>query len=442
MDLSKAFDTLNHEILLKKFHYYGISGIALNWFRSYITNRSQYVELSYTASDQKFIETGVPQDSILGPLLFLIYMNDIPNVSDEFKFLLFADDTGLFSTIEYSIPTHLSNVNETLNHELAEVCDWLTLNKLSLNVKKTKFIVFHPYQKDISGMVPQLTISSTKLEHVVEFKNLGVVFDEHMSWKPHTSILSNRLSKYAGILNKLKHYLPLSTMRTLYFSMVGSVLNYGILTWGFAHSRLTKIQKRVLRIITRSKYNAHTEPLFKALDILKLEDTMKLNALKFYFKYTHETLPHFFTSFDLSTQGAHHSHFTRQRNQIRPSSTRTKYADNTLRNYLPVLINNTPPNILQKNDDTQYSWFLVQYKKNSISNHTKLNAPFQIVMFAIDDVSTDMNHWTCPFQWCKHTVCTIAWHYFSHMWFDLMLCVMVVPMLAAYALMGISIRNT
>ena len=104
----------------------------------------------------------------------------------------------------------------------------------------------------------------------------------------------------------------LCTMRTLYFSVVGSVLNYGILTWGFAHSRLTKIQKRVLQNIPCSKYNAHTEHLFKALDILKLEDNMKLNTLKLYFKYTHETLPHFFASFDLSTQGTHHSHDTRQ----------------------------------------------------------------------------------------------------------------------------------
>ena len=281
MDLSMAFDTLNHEILFRKLHNYGISSIAFNWYRSYITNRSQNVELNYTASDQIFIETGVPQGSIFYPLLFLIDMNDIPNVSDVFNFILFADDTGLFSTIEYSIRIHLSNVNEILNHKLAEVCDWLTLNKLSLNVKNTKFMVFHPYQKDISGMVPQLTINGTKLEHVLEFTNLGVVFNEHMSWKPHTSILSNRLSKYAGILNKPKHSIPLSTMWTLHYDMVGSVLNYGILTWGFAHSRLTKIQKRVLRIITCSKYNAHTKPLFKALDKLKFKDTMKLNALKF-----------------------------------------------------------------------------------------------------------------------------------------------------------------
>ena len=127
-------------------------------------------------------------------------MNDIPNVSDVFNFILFADDTGLFSSIEYSIWIHPSNVNEILNHELAEVCHWLTLNKLSLNIKNTKLMVFYPYQKDISGMVPQLTINGTKLEHVLEFRNLGVVFDEHMSWKP--CILSNRLLKYAGILNK------------------------------------------------------------------------------------------------------------------------------------------------------------------------------------------------------------------------------------------------
>ena len=257
-----------------------------------------------------------------------------------------------------------------------------------------------------------------------------------MSWKPHTSILSNRLSKYAGILNKLKHYLPLSTMRTLYFSMVGSVFKYGILTWGFAHSRLTKIQNGLLRIITYSKYNAHTEPLFKALDILKLEDNMKLNALKLYFKYKPETLPHFFASFDLSTQGAHHSHDTRQRNQIRPNSTRTRYAENTLRNYLPVLKKN-PPNILQKMTTHSIHGFSSNIKKYYLKSYeVECSIPNCYVC------NRWCINWYEPFQWCKHTVCTIAWHYFSDMWFDLMLCVMVVPMLAANALMGISIRNT
>ena len=112
MDLSKAFDTLNHDILLDKLSYYGVEGTALQWFDSYLSNRSMYVEIDNMKSSVRTLTTGVPQGSILGPLLFLIYMNDISNSSNLFKFILFADDTNLFSTIEYTLPTHTSNVNE------------------------------------------------------------------------------------------------------------------------------------------------------------------------------------------------------------------------------------------------------------------------------------------------------------------------------------------
>ena len=131
-------------------------------------------------------------------------MNDIPNVSKIFKFILYADDTTLFSTIEFSVPIERSDVNQMLNNELSLVCEWLNINKLSLNINKTKFVVFHPYQKEVLHLTPCLKIADTVIENVNEFNFLGVHLDSHMTWKSHTDKLALKLSKYTGILNKLK----------------------------------------------------------------------------------------------------------------------------------------------------------------------------------------------------------------------------------------------
>ena len=128
-------------------------------------------------------------------------MNDLPNASDVFEFILFADDTDLFSTTEYSIPISGTNVNETLSYELSEVYDWLTLNKLTLNISKTKFLVFRPIQRH-NRIDTYLKINGIEIEHVSEFKKLDVILDENLSWESHTITSSNKMSKYAGILNK------------------------------------------------------------------------------------------------------------------------------------------------------------------------------------------------------------------------------------------------
>ena len=142
LDFAKAFDTVNHDILLDKLEFYGIRGTALKWFKSYLTDRMQCTEVGNTQSDLKYVKCGVPQGSILGPLLFLLYINDIVLSSDVFKFTLFADDTSLF----YSHKNAKQAV-ETINFELAKISEWLAANKLSLNVGKSKLLVYNNKKK-------------------------------------------------------------------------------------------------------------------------------------------------------------------------------------------------------------------------------------------------------------------------------------------------------
>ena len=177
LDLSKAFDTLNHDILLTKLRYCGIGGVSLNWFQSYLTKRTQYVQYNDTSSSIREIETGVPQGSILGPLLFIIYMNDIHTVSQKFTFILYADDKTLISPLcsfIHSSQSDMDYVSTMINIELSKISDdWLAVNKLSLNTAQTKFMLFHNYQKTIDeDDIPHLTINDTIIGRVREF-NFG-----------------------------------------------------------------------------------------------------------------------------------------------------------------------------------------------------------------------------------------------------------------------------
>ena len=170
LDLSKAFDTLNHDILLSKLKYYGLTDAPLRWFNSYLLDRKQYVELDGKKSSVSFINTGVPQGSILGPLLFIIYINDINSASKLLNASLYADDTSLNTVLSAFDVDDNNLISTKINEELALISEWLATNKLSLNVKKTKFMLFRFAQKSTQNMPKlELRINGISIEQVKTF---------------------------------------------------------------------------------------------------------------------------------------------------------------------------------------------------------------------------------------------------------------------------------
>ena len=365
MDLSKAFDTLDHKILISKLQYYGIQGVALNWFKNYLEDRKQYVEVNGHKSSLLPLNTGVPQGSILGPLLFLIYMNDIPNSSNYFNFLLFADDTSLKSFLDTKLRLPLNQISNTINIELQKVHDWLAVNKLSLNVKKTKFMLFHTSGKDIQSIIPELSIGGGIIERVQNFNFLGLKLNEKMSWKPHVDMIANKISKYIGVLNRLKRYLPSFILKTIYNSLIQSNLNYCLTAWGYNCGRLKFIQKKAIRIVCNSKYLGHSLPLLKKSGLLRLEDMFKLNMLKWYHRFINKKLPKYFLDFEIKAQKEIHDHDTKSKDTIPPPVPRLHSSRRCIRNYISIVINSMPKLVIDKVHTHSLKGFSL-YTKNYI----------------------------------------------------------------------------
>ncbi len=212
---------------------------------SYITNRDQYVEIDNTNSDTLPIMTGVPQGSILDPLRFIIYINDIVSSGKLFDFIIYADDTTLSTTFEIIIKdTNNSNPESIINKELKNINDWLKSNKLSVNITKCKYMIFHTPQKRVKPL--GLKIEKTIVERVYEFNFLGLIMNDNLNWKSHVNKIANKISKSMGILNKLKHFLPVNAKVLIYNSLILSHLNFCILTWGYQFDRIVKLQKNKL----------------------------------------------------------------------------------------------------------------------------------------------------------------------------------------------------
>ena len=299
--------------MLKKLNIYGVRDSANLWFKNYLNEREQFVSINGIESGKQKMSCGVPQGSVLGPLLFLVFINDLPNATD-FLTLLFADDT----TFQVS-DTDPDKLFEIANSELQKASVWFTANKLTLNVKKTKFMLFSEKECKIGNN--KLQIGGTNIEKIGThcqqkyFKFVGHVLDDKLSWEGHIEHISKKLASANYAINSSKNFLPLSIRKTLYYSLFDSHINFGNLLWGCAKNKALKkienLQKKCIRNIALKSFRSHTEPLFKNLNILKLPERLSFSRSVFMHQYRNKKLPTSFLDIFSDASNTNLTHYNR-----------------------------------------------------------------------------------------------------------------------------------